>query len=71
MQRFLIATTMTLKPMLLGFQNPFTALLRNTAPKTQDIGPAQTRRALEDMAREVESLQPGLAAEIRSFSVRA
>ncbi len=70
MQSFFVAAADTIKPMLLGFQNPFTVLLRSQAASHPAIDLAQTRRTLENMAREVESLQPGLAAEIRSFSVR-
>lgn len=71
MQSFFVAATDTLKPMFLGFQNPFTALLRSQGGSMPADQRAQTRRELEAMARDVERLQPGLAAELRSFSSRA
>lgn len=71
MQNFFVAAADTVKPLLFGFQNPFTAMLRNYGGSPTEPTAAVTYRALERMAREVEQLQPNLAAELRSFVARS
>lgn len=71
MQSFFVAAADTIKPLFLGSQNPFTALLRNYGGSKPVDGRAQAQRQLERMARDVERMQPSLAAELRSFAARA
>ena len=71
MQAFFVAAADTVKPLFLGFQNPFTALLRSYGGSRPADDRVQARRELETMARDVERMQPGLAAELRGFAARA
>lgn len=71
MQNFFVAAADTVKPMFVGFQNPFTALLRTYGGSKPVDARVQTRRQLERLARDVERMQPGLAAELRGFAARA
>lgn len=71
MQNFFVAAADTVRPLLFSFQNPFTALLRNYGGSKPVNSTVETARDLERMARDVERLQPNLAAELRSFASRA
>ena len=71
MQDFFVATADTVKPLFLGLQNPFNALLRSYGGSKPADSRLQTRGELEAMARDAERMQPGLAAELRSFAARA
>jgi hypothetical protein len=71
MQNFFVAAADTMKPLFLGFQNPFSALLRSHGGSQPADERVQTQRELEAMAREAERMQPGLAAELRSFAARS
>ncbi len=71
MQSFFVAAADTVKPLFLGFQNPFTALMRNYGGSQPAPTAAATAIELERMARKVEQLQPNLAAELRSFAARS
>lgn len=71
MQSFFVAATDTVKPLFFSIQNPFTALLRNYGGSKPEPTAAGTYRQLERMARDVERLQPNLAAELRSFAARS
>lgn len=71
MQSFFVAATDTFKPFLFSFQNPFTALLRSQGSSRAEPTTAETARELQRMAREVENMQPNLAAELRNFAGRA
>ena len=71
MQDFFVTAADTVKPLFLGFQNPFNALLRTYGGSKPADERVQTRRELEFMARDVERMQPGLAAELRGFAARA
>ena len=71
MQNFFVAAADTVKPMFLGFQNPFNALLRSYGGSKPADERAQAQRQLQKLARDVERMQPGLAAELRSFAARA
>lgn len=70
MQNFFVATAETFKPWLLGFQNPFTAMFRQYASHTASTAEKESVHNLDRMARDVERLQPSLAAELRSFASR-
>ena len=69
MQNFFVAASETFKPLFFSFQNPFTALLRSNTDSKQ-IERADTAQGLENMAREVEQMQPSFAAELRSSAAR-
>lgn len=71
MQSFFVAAADTFKPFLFSFQNPFTALLRSQGSSTAEPSAADTARELQRMAREVEKMQPNLAAELRNFAGRS
>ncbi len=71
MQSFFVAAADTFKPLLFGFPNPFSALLRTNGGSQSKQAPAATARELERMARTVERQQPNLAAELRSFASRS
>lgn len=71
MQSFFVAAADTFKPFLFSFQNPFTALLRSQGGSTAEPTAADTARELRRMAREVENMQPNLAAELRNFAGRS
>ena len=71
MQSFFVAAADTFKPPLFGFQNPFTALLRSHSTVKAEPTAAETARELQRMAREVEKMQPNLAAELRNFAGRS
>ena len=71
MQSFFVAAADTVKPLFLGFQNPFTALLRSYGGSNPVDERAQAQRQLAWLARDVERRQPALAAELRSFAARA
>ncbi len=71
MQNFFVAAADTIKPLFPVFQNPFTALLRSYGGSKPADGRVQAQRQLERLARDVERMQPGLAAELRSFAARA
>lgn len=71
MQSFFVAAADTFKPFLFSFQNPFTVLLRSHAGSTAEPTAAETASELRRMAREVEKMQPNLAAELRNFASRS
>ncbi len=71
MQSFFVAAADTFKPFLFSFQNPFTALLRSHGSSKAAPTAAETARELQRMAREVEKMQPNLAAELRNFAGRS
>lgn len=70
MQNFFVAASETFKPLFFSFQNPFTALLRNSHLTAKHQARAETSLGLEHMAREVEQMQPSFAAELRCFAAR-
>jgi hypothetical protein len=70
MQSFFVAAADSIKPMFFGFLNPLSVLLRQQGNGQPAADAMYTRRELEVMATEAERFQPGLAAEIRSFSAR-
>lgn len=70
MQNFFVAATETFKPLFFSFQNPFSVLLRSSAVENKHLERAETSRGLENLAREVEQMQPSFAAELRSFAAR-
>jgi hypothetical protein len=71
MQNFFVAAADTMKPFFIGFQNPFTALLRSHGGSQPADERVQSLRDMEQLARNVERMQPGLAAELRSIAARA
>ncbi len=72
MQSFFVATTDSSKPFFLSLQNPFTALFSGTkSKKTADQSRLENTVGLQSMARDVESSQPSLAAELRYFASRS
>lgn len=70
MQSFFVAAADSVRPLFFSFQNPFTTLLRNYGGSRTESSPATTARELEQLARNVECLQPNLAAELRHFATR-
>ncbi len=71
MQNFFVATAESFKPWLPGFLNPFSGLFRQAAGNAASNSGADTVHNLDRMARDVERLQPSLAAELRSFANRS
>ncbi len=71
MQNFFVAASDTFKPFFFSFQNPFSTLLKShstLAPTKVDQDRLQASSCLQRMARDVESSQPNLAAELRYFA---
>lgn len=74
MQNFFVAASDTVKPFIFGFQNPFSALLKShgaAAAAQSGHDKLTTSGTLQRMARDVESTQPNLAAELRYFASNA
>ncbi|MCM0044588.1 MAG: hypothetical protein NBV65_08160 [Burkholderiaceae bacterium] len=70
MQNFFVAAADTFKPFRFSFQNPLAALLGGKGSSTAKSA-AATARELQRVAREVEKMQPNLAAELRHFAGRS
>ncbi len=71
MQNFFVAASDTVKPLFLGFNNPFTAVLKSYSAKSAEETRAADAVSLQHMARDLESSQPSLAAELRYFASRS
>ncbi len=72
MQNFFVAASDTFKPFLFSLQNPLTALLKGSAPKSDaDQVRLSTTTSLQRMARDVECSQPSLAAELRYYASKS
>ena len=69
MQNFFVATADNTKPFFFSLQNPFSALF-SSEKKAADQDRLVNTVGLQRMARDVESSQPSLAAELRYFASR-
>lgn len=70
MQNFFVAASETFKPLFFSFKNPFIALLRSNTVSTSQQQRSEASNRLESVAREVEQMQPSLAAELRHMAAR-
>lgn len=71
MQNFFVAAADGFKPVLLRFRNPLAVLLPHHGGSSRRDERIQSQQQLRQLARDVEKMQPGLAAELRGFATRA
>jgi hypothetical protein len=66
-QTFFVSASDTVRPVLSGIANPFAAMFKSDRKLTVKV---KNTIALNRMARDLESSQPSLAAELRYFASR-
>ncbi len=76
MSSFYLTATETIKPLVFAFPNRLLHLCTGLAPhqtKVRDTSDDRVSAAmsLQRMAKEMEAVQPSLAAELRSFASRS
>ena len=66
------ASNVAAKPLMFGISQWFSGLFASHSPRTAAIeARVDNIRALQRMARDLESSQPNLAAELRNFAARS
>lgn len=67
LQNFFVSASDSVRPVLSGVTNPFAAMFKTSAATDSKM---KNTMALNRMARDLESSQPSLAAELRYFASR-
>jgi hypothetical protein len=70
LQSFFVSASDSVRPVLSGMANPFTAMFKQTPSDRKLAVKVKNAIALNCMARDLESSQPSLAAELRYFASR-
>lgn len=68
LQNFFVSASDSVRPVLSGMTIPFTGMFKTSQSAVQTR--VKNSMALNRMARDVESSQPSLAAELRYFASR-
>jgi hypothetical protein len=68
LQSFFVSASDSVRPVLSGMTNPFAAVFKTRQTATERK--VKNTMALNRMARDLESSQPSLAAELRYFASR-
>lgn len=67
LQTFFVSASDTVRPVISGIANPFAAMFKSDRKQAVKV---KNTIALNRMARDLESSQPSLAAELRYFASR-
>ena len=67
LQSFFVSASDSVRPVLSGMTNPFAAIFKNGTVADRKV---KNTMALNRMARDLESSQPSLAAELLYFASR-
>jgi len=70
LQSFFVSASDSVRPVLSGMANPFAAMFKQIPSNRKQAVKVKNTIALNRMARDLESSQPSLAAELRYFASR-